>query len=113
MTTPIENGVVRLPAWFIGIVVGYMGIGVSWAGWLSVTVISTRTELVELRTQVRSTAVPEGTEKALNELRGRMNAELTGRDALQKLAIENSKDIAYNSKEIEQLKREILTIKKQ
>lgn len=105
MTAPIEHGVIRLPSWFTAIAISVLAMAGSWAGWISIQLISTRNELVELRAQVRSNAVSEGTEKALNEIRARMNAELAGRDALAKLAVENAKDIAYASKEIESLKQ--------
>lgn len=97
----ISDGGVKIPTWAVGVV---MTLAIAWMGWMSSAIISTKTEIVELRAQVHSTAVPEGTEKALQELRARMNAELVGRDATQKLATENAKDISYLIREVETLK---------
>lgn len=97
----ISEGGVKIPTWAVGVV---MTLAVAWMAWMSSAMIATKTEIVELRAQVKSTAVPEGTEKALQELRNRMNAELIGRDALAKLATENAKDISYLMREVEALK---------
>lgn len=97
----VSNEGVKIPTWAVGVV---LALGVAWMGWMSSAIIATKTEIVELRAQVHSTAVPEGTEKALQELRARMNAELVGRDATQKLATENAKDISYLIREVETLK---------
>lgn len=97
----IRDGGIRFPAWAVGAV---FAIIMGWMGWMSITLISTKEELVELRSQVRSNAVPEGTEKALSEIRLRMNAELAGKEAMAKLATENAKDITYLMKEIDRLK---------
>lgn len=97
----VSEGGIKIPTWAAGVV---MTIGIAWMGWMSTAIVATKTEIVELRAQVHSTAVPEGTEKALQELRNRMNAELTGRDAIQKLATENAKDISYLIREVEAIK---------
>lgn len=97
----VSTDQIKFPTWVFGVI---LAIFMSWMGWISVSLISTKEALVELRAQVRSQAVPEGTEKALAELRNRMNAELSGRDALAKLATENAKDISYLIREVETLK---------
>lgn len=97
----ISEGGVKIPTWAVGVV---MTIGIGWMAWMSAAIVSTKTEIVELRAQVHSTAVPEGTEKALQELRARMNAELAGRDAIAKLATENAVNISYLVRDVETLK---------
>lgn len=95
-----ESGV-KIPTWAAGVVIT---LAVAWMAWMSTAIVSTKTEIVELRAQVHSTAVPEGTEKALQELRARMNAELAGRDAIAKLATENAVNISYLVRDVEALK---------
>lgn len=97
----ISEGGVKIPTWAMGVV---MTLAIAWMGWMSSAIVSTKTEIVELRAQVHSTAVPEGTEKALQELRARMNAELAGRDAIAKLATENAVNISYLVRDVEALK---------
>lgn len=97
----ISEGGVKIPTWAVGVV---MTLAIAWMGWMSSAIVSTKTEIVELRAQVHSTAVPEGTEKALQELRARMNAELAGRDAIAKLATENAVNISYLVRDVEAIK---------
>lgn len=97
----VSDGGVKIPTWAVGVV---MTLCIAWMGWMSAAIVSTKTEIVELRAQVHSTAVPEGTEKALQELRARMNAELASRDATQKLATENAVNISYLVRDVETLK---------
>lgn len=100
-TIEISEGGVKIPTWAVGVV---MTLGIGWMAWMSGAIVSTKTEIVELRAQVHSTAVPEGTEKALQELRSRMNAELAGRDTIAKMATENAVNISYLIREVETLK---------
>lgn len=97
----VSEGGVKIPTWAVGVV---MTLAIAWMGWMSSAIVSTKTEIVELRAQVHSTAVPEGTEKALQELRSRMNAELSGRDAIAKMATENAVNISYLVRDVENLK---------
>lgn len=97
----ISEGGVKIPTWAVGVV---MTLAIAWMGWMSSAIVSTKTEIVELRAQVHSTAVHEGTEKALQELRARMNAELAGRDAIAKLATENAVNISYLVRDVEAIK---------
>lgn len=99
----ISNGGVRIPTWLVGIAASMV---LAWNGWISVLLIQTKEELVDLRAQVRSSAVPEGVERKFGELRERMNAELQDRATTSKLAIENAKDISYLMREVESLKQD-------
>lgn len=97
----ISRDGIKFPTWAVALV---FSIVMAWMGWMSIVIIDTKEQLVELRAQVKSTAVPEGTEKALQELRNRMNAELASRDAVSKTATENARDITYILREVEALK---------
>lgn len=97
----ISNGGIKFPTWLVGIVASMV---IAWNGWISVLLIQTKEELVDLRAQVRSTAVPEAVERKFGELRDRLNGELQEHAATSKLAIENAKDISYLIREIESLK---------